>query len=50
MTFHERIQKTIKHYSRYNRNYFRNKFYDNAFRKFVEEKLTFALCVKIIPD
>lgn len=33
MTLQERIQKTIKHYSRYNRQYFRNKLYDSRLRQ-----------------
>lgn len=33
MTLQERIQKTIKHYSRYNKQYFRNKLYDSRLRQ-----------------
>lgn len=38
MTFNEHVQKTIKHYSQYNRTYFRNKFYDRSWRKDIEAK------------
>jgi hypothetical protein len=33
MTLQERIQKTIKHYSQYNKQYFRNKLYDSRLRQ-----------------
>lgn len=50
MTFHERIQKTIKHYSRYNSIYFRNKCYDNSLRKFIESRLDLHLMCKDYPE
>jgi predicted O-methyltransferase YrrM len=33
MNLREHINKTVKHYSRYNKQYFRNKFYDSNLRK-----------------
>ncbi|MGP8153877.1 MAG: hypothetical protein ACLQBQ_07010 [Smithella sp.] len=50
MTFTERIQKTIKHYSRYNQTYFRNKFYDRTLRKYIESKFDLRQIYKEYPD
>jgi len=36
MTIREHIQKSIRHLKRYNRVYFRNKFYDRSWRKYIE--------------
>lgn len=49
MTINERIKKTIKHYSRYNRTYFRNKFYDLSLRKNIESKFDLYKLYKDYP-
>lgn len=50
MTLNEHIQKTIKHYSRYNRIYFRNKFYDRSLRKQIESKFDLRQIHKDHPE
>jgi len=50
MTFGERVQKTIKHYSRYNRTYFRNKFYDRSLRKNIESRFDLRQIYKDYPE
>ncbi|MGA3280719.1 MAG: hypothetical protein ABSD50_07030 [Smithella sp.] len=50
MTLKEHIQKTIKHYSRYNRTYFRNKFYDRLFRKRIESRFDLVHIYKDYPE
>lgn len=50
MTIKQHIQKTIKHLSRYNRIYFRNKFYDRLFRKHLESKSDLRQIYKDYPE
>ena len=50
MSFKQLINKTIKHYSRYNSIYFRNKCYDNAMKKFIESRIDSHLIQKDYPE
>lgn len=50
MTINERIKKTIKHYSRYNRTYLRNKLYDLSLRKNIESKSDLYQLYKDYPE
>lgn len=50
MTLNEHIQKTIRHYSRYNRTYFRNKFYDRSLRKYIESRSDLGRIYKDYPE
>ncbi len=50
MSINEGIRKTIKHYSRYNRTYLRNKLYDFSLRKYIESRYDLYQLWKDYPE